>query len=186
MIDIYNWIDVPWYVGQYKMLISENRVLSMNYRRTWKIRDLTSSIDKTWHCSFTFPLKRQSIHQLVMLIKEWPCPEWMVVCHNDWNASNNHPDNLRYDTLKWNTNDMRRHWTMFFINNNPKPSLGKFWWTHCTAKPVLQYTKDWEFIREWWAISEAHRELWLHISNITHCCRWRLWKTWGFIWKYKE
>ncbi len=186
MIDVFNWIDVPWYEGHYKMLVSENRILSLNYRRMRIIRELVPNIVRAWHYSFCLLSKKYFFHQLVMRLKEWACPEWMVVCHNDGNPANNHPDNLRYDTLKSNANDMRRHWTMFFINKNPKPSLGKFWIYNHSSKPVNQYTRNWEFIREWDSITEAHRELWLYISNITHCCRWRLRKTWWFIWKYKE
>ena len=186
MIDIYNWIDVPWYEWYYKMLISENRVLSMNYRRMWIVKELRPNIDQTWHYLFSFFCKKLSIHRIVMLLKKWPCPEWMIVCHNDWNPANNHPDNLRYDTYKSNTNDMRIHWTMSFLNKNHNPSLGKFWKDNHSSKPVCQHTKDWEFIRDWDSITEVHRELWIQISNITHCCRGRIKKTWWYIWKYKN
>ena len=34
-------------------------------------------------------------------------------------------------------------------------------------KPIAQYSLDWEFIKEWWSISDAIRSLW-PIADIYH------------------
>ncbi len=48
------------------------------------------------------------IHQLVSLAFIGPCPESMEVCHEDDTPSNNHVDNLRYDTHTGNYRNAMR------------------------------------------------------------------------------
>lgn len=40
-----------------------------------------------------------------------PCPDGMVCCHNDGCPTNNHVENLRWDTQKENISDAGRHGT---------------------------------------------------------------------------
>ena len=53
-------------------------------------------------------------------------------------------------------------------------------------KPILQYTKDGKFIREWNSATTASKEVKIHQQNICHCCKGRTKSSGGFIWKYKE
>lgn len=50
-------------------------------------------------------------HRLVLEAFLGKCPEGMEGCHNDGNASNNHIDNLRWDTPKNNHADKVKHGT---------------------------------------------------------------------------
>ena len=56
------------------------------------------------------------------------------------------------------------------------------------CKPVLQYDKEGNFIKEWNKIKEA--SIFLNkpkdTSSITQCCRGKIKFAFGFIWKYKE
>jgi hypothetical protein len=52
-----------------------------------------------------------NIHQLVLIAFIGPCPPGMECCHNDGNPSNNHLDNLRWDTRSANNLDRIRHGT---------------------------------------------------------------------------
>lgn len=54
--------------------------------------------------------------------------------------------------------------------------------------PVIQYTKDGLFVKEWVSASEVQRELGISQSAISACCNGRYgFKTaGGFIWKYKK
>ena len=49
------------------------------------------------------------IHQLVMWAFVGPQPDDLTVCHNDGDPSNNHLDNLRYDTLSNNVREAVWH-----------------------------------------------------------------------------
>lgn len=51
------------------------------------------------------------------------------------------------------------------------------------CKPILQFTKEGVFLREWISATHVFREL--GISNVTHCCRGSQKTAGNFVWKYK-
>ena len=53
------------------------------------------------------------------------------------------------------------------------------------TKPIIQYTKDGEFIRELTSASEASRVLGICQSSITLCCQGIYKSAGGFVWRYK-
>jgi len=53
-------------------------------------------------------------------------------------------------------------------------------------KPILQFTKDGTFVREWLSIKEAGEVLGINSSSITNCAKGRISSTGGFIWKYRD
>ena len=59
----------------------------------------------SWFCT---------VHQLVMLAFEGPCPEGMVICHNDGDRKNNRLENLRYDTQSANVREAVWHGNRHF------------------------------------------------------------------------
>ena len=184
-----NWHDIPWYEGKYQVNWHTNQVRSINYNREWRTQILKLQALPYWHLTFSVHknkiTNRMWIHQAVMLIKEWPCPEWMEVCHNDSNSLNNFPDNLRYDTRKNNVLDRDRLWRNFFFHSNP--SKWKCWPLSPSSVPVLQLDRNWSLIKEWCSVTEAGNTLSINKSNIVSCCRqrWRHKTAWGFKWKYK-
>lgn len=54
------------------------------------------------------------------------------------------------------------------------------------SKPVLQYSKDGELIREWFGAREAARVIGINQSSITRCCQGKRKSAGGFVWKYSE
>lgn len=53
-------------------------------------------------------------------------------------------------------------------------------------KPLLQFTKDGKFIKEWECGEYAGIELKIAPQNIRHCVKGRRKTAGGFIWKYKN
>jgi hypothetical protein len=51
------------------------------------------------------------VHQIVMEAFNGKCPAGLVCCHNDGNPLNNNLDNLRWDTVQGNLDDMIKHGT---------------------------------------------------------------------------
>jgi len=51
-------------------------------------------------------------------------------------------------------------------------------------KPVLQYSIDGLFIKEWKSIQDAKDDL--NINDISSCCNNKLFSAGGFIWKFKQ
>lgn len=54
------------------------------------------------------------------------------------------------------------------------------------TKPILQYTKDGEFIKEWIGAREAARVLGINQSHITQCCKGNRKTAGGFVWAYVD
>lgn len=56
------------------------------------------------------------------------------------------------------------------------------------SKPVLQYTLDMVFIKEYASVSEASRQTGISHAHITECCngKYGLKTAGGYIWKYKD
>ena len=54
------------------------------------------------------------------------------------------------------------------------------------SKPVLQFTKSGEFIKEWESGAVAARELNLHKGNLNSCCNEKVKSCGGYVWKFKH
>ena len=57
---------------------------------------------------------------------------------------------------------------------------------HLSSKPLLQFTKDMVFVREWASAAEVERTMKFRFSNIGKCVTDRSKTAYGFIWKFKE
>jgi hypothetical protein len=53
-------------------------------------------------------------------------------------------------------------------------------------KPILQYTKLGQFIKEWDSASSAGTELSIIKGSITNCCNHKRKSAGGYVWKYKQ
>ena len=87
--------------------------------------------------------------------------------HRDENKANNCIQNLEWCDAKYNAN--------YGTRNDKVASSNK--------KPVLQFSLDGEFIREWECANDVGKEV---SSNICHCLKGRQKTALGYIWKYKE
>lgn len=55
-----------------------------------------------------------------------------------------------------------------------------------TAKPVLQFTKDGEFVKRWACAGEAARAGCADRRNIANCCHHKIQSAGGFVWKFED
>lgn len=90
------------------------------------------------------------------------------VNHKDENKLNNVVSNLEWCNRTYNNN---------YGTRNEKVAK------KC-SKPVVQYTLDGKFVREWKSIQECGKNG-FHQGNISACCRGKRKTHKGFIWKYK-
>ena len=90
------------------------------------------------------------------------------VNHKDEDKQNNHYLNLEWCTHEYNVNYGTR-------NKKVAEKL---------SKPVLQYTLDDQFVKEWKSIKECGRNGFVS-ANIYKCCNGKRKKHKGFIWRYK-
>lgn len=64
--------------------------------------------------------------------------------------------------------------------------FGKYGRLNPCSRPVLQFTLNGEFVKEWESVRCVQRELGFNRGNLTQCCRGNKKTVGGFIWKYKE
>ena len=132
------WIPVPGYEGIYEVS-DRGQVRSLD-RTTAGPGGFPKRIKGTILAQSTHPngYKRvnlykggkaltRGVHQIVMLGFVGPVPEGMEVCHNDGNPANNSLENLRYDTLSANQQEIVAH------GRNEKANR-----THCPRGHVLK------------------------------------------------
>ena len=112
------------------------------------------------------------IHRLVALAFI-PNPENLpMINHKDENPLNSHVDNLEWCDAKYNVN---------YGEGNKKRAKSH-------SKPIIQYTLDGEFVREWESATEAALITGYPQSGINNCClhkpKYNSCK--GYLWKYKN
>ena len=169
MIEIEEFRDIPGYEGMYEVS-NLGRV-----RRDGKIlKPLKDSGYLQVHLSKNGIAKKVLIHRLVALAflpnpQNLPC-----INHKDEDKTNNYVNNLEWCTYEYNSNYGTRN-----ERAGEKISEKK-------SKPVLQYDKTGNFIREWPSMIKVEEELGINQSNISQCCLGNRNSAGGFIWKYKN
>lgn len=96
------------------------------------------------------------------------------VNHKDENKQNNNVENLEWCDAKYNLNYGTRNERISKNRDISKQS-----------KPVLQYTLDGQFVREWLSAKQAEIEGGFNQGNICMCCRGKRKYHHNFIWRYK-
>ena len=178
MIEI--WKDIKDYEELYQVS-NFGRILSLNYRRTGKIRILKGLKDKDGYLNVCLckngKTKRAKIHRLVaqtFLPNPLNLPQ---VNHKDEDKTNNFvgtPENDYKDgNLEWKSHrDNLNHGT-----HNERMAKTK-------SKPVLQLSLDGELIREYPSVAECGRNG-FNRGHVAACCRGEEKTHKGFRWKYK-
>ena len=123
------------------------------------------------------------VHRLVYETFVGPIPEGMQVNHIDENKLNNCVWNLNLMTPKQNTN-----WATCIERRAKacsKTKMGtKTYETNGNAKPILQFTLDGEFIKEWACARYAIETLGLNQASLSMCVHGRTKSCGGFKWRF--
>lgn len=99
----------------------------------------------------------------------------------------NHKDQNQNNCCVWNL-----EWCTRAYNNSYADKVKRMMGTRkekCYKNagiPIIQLTKNGEFINEYQSAKEAERITGISNSNIIQCCKGKLKTTGGFVWKYKE
>jgi hypothetical protein len=123
------WKDIPTYEGHYqasnmgRIKSLDRYTIDKNGNKHTTIGGIMKPVpDKqTGHLRVGIWKNSQRrtlyVHRLIMETFVGECPNGMEVCHNDGNSSNNHLDNLRYDTRHENLIDASK------LNKTPNQKL---------------------------------------------------------------
>lgn len=187
------WKDIKWYEWKYQVS-NYGRVKSFTNNRHW-VLDNKWKILKPWKRRWWYSAvnlwklneyKSYLTHRLV-----WQSFLWLdinnskiFVCHKNELLIDGELDNSVNNLFLWthqdNMNDMvkkgRAQKRMAWIRGG----------SHPRSKSIKQYTKKWEFIKEWESMNLAAEGLSLCQWSLSKVCNW-IWKTvWGFIWKFNK
>ena len=103
---------------------------------------------------------------------------------NEDGSVNYDKTNLRWVTKKENMNNPLTKTKMQI--NAGKPSKGKYGKKHHRSKPIIQYDKDSNFIKEWECANDVERVLGISNKHIGSVCLGKRKSCGGYIWKYKN
>lgn len=174
------WKDIPGFEGRYQISNLGN-IKSINWRNTNKERLMVPQDNghgyKWIGLRDGSPIKKQFyIHRLVAQAFI-PNPNNLPqVNHKDGNTKNNCVDNLEWCTANYNLSYGDRH----------EKEIKTQQLTHPNCKEVLQYSLDGVLIKKHHSQSSAGRELGIHSSGISSCCKGKLIQSGGFKWRYAE
>lgn len=157
------WRPILGYEGLYEVS-SLGRVKSLNYNREKRQEILKQASDIDGYCLVSLSKnnkhKTAKVHRLVL--QAFIGKSSLHINHKNKIKNDNRIENLEYCTPKYNTR-------------------------YSCAKKVLQFTKNGKFIKEWNCIRDVEKELGINHSNISSCCKGKLYKSvGGYIWRYKE
>lgn len=186
------WKSVDGYNGLYE--VSSNGLVRSVLRKVWNPgrncyrvqypRVLRLTVDNNGYNRVTLSkegkIKQHLVHRLVAEAFI-PNPKNLPqINHINEVTSDNRIENLEWCTNEYNCN---------YGNHNSNISKSQ-------SIPVLQYTLEGKFIREWQSSREAESETGIANTNILRCCHGGFYskkrKVWvnvnkanGFIWKFK-
>lgn len=161
------WKPVVEYEGLY-MVSNWGRVKSMNYNHSGKERILKPGTNDRGYLYVELwknnKRKRYRIHRLVAQAFI-PNPDNLpMINHKDECKTNNIVSNLEWCDAQY--------------NNTYGTRIEK------CSKPILQYKLDGTFVREWSSAIQAEREGGFDSVCISKCCKAKIKKHKGFIWRY--
>lgn len=180
--DLFFMKHIPWYWNTF--LISEEWDVFRLTKELAYIPANTYTNKQTKYRFINVPWKKaRTIHRLVAKTYLPNPNNYPVVRHLDNNKLNNHISNLEWCTQKTNIKQAFDDW----LNKITKKQIERLIKRNSErVKPVIQFDKEWNIIREFKSVREAQNNTWIREGCISNCATWRKCHAtaWGFIWKY--
>ena len=179
------FIQIEWfetyYVNREWLVYSMPKKVGF-IQKKWRFLKPYSNKLRWWYCYVLlqeWDKRKNLLHHRIVANAFLPKIEWKdQINHIDWNKSNNCVDNLEWCTQSENAFHKYR------VLKVPPSEHQKIVVSEFNSKPILQYSLDWEFIKEWKSATDA-RNNWFW-KAIWHCLRWLQKQSHWYVWKYKN
>ena len=186
------WRDIEGFEGLYQVS-SEGRVICLERidinNHPVKEKILKSNKNRNGYLQVVLckegKHKNITIHKLVASAfidnpDNKPC-----IDHINTDRTDNRVENLRWVSQKENCNNPITKVNIAKSKiGNKHPMYGKISELNHLSKPILQFTKEGEFIRKWVCARDVERELGINPTHISSCCKGKKKSAGGFIWMY--
>lgn len=183
---ILNTITNKFYIGS---VITSNK--GNCFRRRWlkHLADLRNNNHVNQHLQYSY--NKYGKDSFTMIILEVVEDQnlihereqyWMDItnCTNEDIGYNKYPKaicvNKDYIASKETKQKLHNH-----FKNKSRPE----WMKYAYGKAILQFTKEGEFIKEYYSMTEAAKAVGMHRTNIGDVARGKYKSCGGYIWKYK-
>lgn len=170
------WKDIEGYEGLYQVS-NMGRVKSLKFG---KEKLLNGCKDKDGYFQIKLSkegkVKMYKVHRLVAQAFLDNQNNLSEINHKDEDKTNNCVDNLEWCDRNYNNNYGSHNERVSKALKNRKG----------LSKPILQFTKDGEFIRRWDGATQVERELGIKHSNICYCLKGKQKTSGGYVWGYEK
>lgn len=109
---------------------------------------------------------------------------FLQVNHKDEDVTNNHADNLEWCTALYNNNYGNHFLYSSIARQNKLCRLTAIRNGQKASKPVLQLSKNGDFIKRFASLSEAARQTGARIGGISDCCNGKSKTSYGYKWQF--
>lgn len=168
------WRDIKGYEQLYQISNLGN-VKSLNYNKTSKEKILKPNNIKGYLIVGLYKNGKRKFYHVHRLVTEAFLPNpnnKPCIDHINADRTDNRVENLRWVTHKENNDNP------ITKNKHFKKLKENF------SKPIIQFSKDGEFIRKWNSAMDVHRELGINQNCICQCCKGKYKTAGGYIWRY--
>lgn len=183
------WIPVKGYEDRYEVS-TEGRIRSKDHyirhsaggMRLWKGKVLKPLKQNTGYMAIMFGDRTVRLIHRVVAMTFIPNPEnKKCVNHKNGNKEDNSVSNLEWATYSEN----EKHSYTVLKKKPNKTALGKHGKDNPASKPVIQYTKDGVFVREFESATQAAEIIGTSQGRISCACRGDTHTCHGFVFRYK-
>ena len=166
------WKNIEGYPNY--MVSNMGRVKRLGNDKSRKEKILKQQLDKNNYLTIGLVKDKKQkyfrVHRLVAQAFITNTNNYPVVNHKNEIKNDNRVENLEWCTVGYNNKYGSR------IERVAKAN----------SIPILQFTKEMEFVRKWESAMDVERELGFDNSSIVKCCRGKKYKSvGGYMWKYE-